>query len=99
MSGFDFKMKSHYENTMRSDTTRITLCFNGRDIMNLLTKSFLIALGSIADYIRNCWPKRDDVSPALFDTLIIDIQLLPYKVLRKCNSPENVIAIKRDNKS
>lgn len=68
--------------------------------MNLLTaKSFLIALGFIADYVRNYWPKRDDISPTIFDTLIIDIQLLPYKVLRKCNSPENVIAIKRDNKS
>lgn len=36
------------------DTIHITLCLNGRDIMNLLTaKSFLIALRSIADYVRN----------------------------------------------
>lgn len=36
------------------DTMHITLCFNGRDIMNLLTaKSFLIALRFIADYVRN----------------------------------------------
>lgn len=89
MSSSDFEMKFRYENTIRIAIRRVTLCFNGRDVMNLLTaKSFLIALGSIADYVRNCLPKRDDISQTIFDTLIIEYSYYLTKVLRKCNSRE-----------